>query len=70
MGEAGYTAATLWVIDGNRRARRFYAAAGWSVDGATKEAVIADVPVTLSRRATPPGAVERQHRTAAADLPY
>src|SRR5664280_1425638 len=30
---------------GNRRARRFYDAAGWSVDGATKEAVIADVPV-------------------------
>jgi hypothetical protein len=33
------------VIAGNRRARRFYDAAGWSVDGATKEAVIADVPV-------------------------
>jgi hypothetical protein len=49
MGEAGYTAATLWVLDGNRRARRFSEAAGWSVDGATKDAVIADVPVTEVR---------------------
>lgn len=49
MGEAGYTAATLWVLDGNRRAQRFSEAAGWSVDGATKDAVIADVPVTEVR---------------------
>jgi GNAT superfamily N-acetyltransferase len=33
---AGFTAATLWVMDSNARARRFYEAAGWRPDGATK----------------------------------
>jgi GNAT superfamily N-acetyltransferase len=33
----GYTSATLWVLDGNTRARRFYERAGWSADGAVKE---------------------------------
>ncbi len=28
--------ATLWVLDGNDRARRFYEAGGWSADGANK----------------------------------
>ncbi len=32
----GYTAATLWVLTGNDRARRFYEALGWRPDGATK----------------------------------
>ena len=32
----GSSAATLWVLDTNERARRFYAAAGWYPDGATK----------------------------------
>jgi GNAT superfamily N-acetyltransferase len=43
MGEAvarlaacGYTDATLWVLDTNERARRFYAAAGWVPDGTAK----------------------------------
>jgi GNAT superfamily N-acetyltransferase len=31
-----YAAATLWVLEGNHRARRFYEAAGWRADGATK----------------------------------
>src|SRR5207244_7698798 len=31
-----YQAATLWVLAGNRRARRFYEAAGWRPDGATR----------------------------------
>lgn len=34
---AGYTQASLWVLDTNARARRFYAAAGWSEDGAVLE---------------------------------
>jgi GNAT superfamily N-acetyltransferase len=34
---AGYTQATLWVLGTNARARRFYAAAGWSEDGAVLE---------------------------------
>jgi ribosomal protein S18 acetylase RimI-like enzyme len=29
-----YGVATLWVLEGNPRARRFYEAAGWQVDGA------------------------------------
>ena len=28
--------ATLWVLEGNDRARRFYEAGGWSADGASK----------------------------------
>jgi GNAT superfamily N-acetyltransferase len=36
LTDAGYARATLWVLDTNERARRFYGAAGWSVDGAVK----------------------------------
>jgi ribosomal protein S18 acetylase RimI-like enzyme len=32
----GYLEATLWVLEDNPRARRFYQAAGWSLDGARK----------------------------------
>jgi ribosomal protein S18 acetylase RimI-like enzyme len=31
---ATYAEATLWVLEGNTRARRFYEAAGWQPDGA------------------------------------
>lgn len=34
--EAGFSEATLWVLDANVRARRFYASAGWAPDGTTK----------------------------------
>jgi ribosomal protein S18 acetylase RimI-like enzyme len=34
--DAGFGAATLWVLGTNTRARRFYESAGWSTDGATK----------------------------------
>jgi ribosomal protein S18 acetylase RimI-like enzyme len=33
---AGYAQATLWVLDSNDRARRFYARNGWAQDGAEK----------------------------------
>ena len=33
---AGFREATLWVLDTNERARRFYEADGWLPDGATK----------------------------------
>ncbi len=33
---AGFDEATLWVLDTNERARRFYEAAGWRPDGAMK----------------------------------
>jgi ribosomal protein S18 acetylase RimI-like enzyme len=32
----GYTAATLWCLGDNERARRFYEQAGWRTDGASK----------------------------------
>jgi len=32
----GYQAATLWVLAGNQRARRFYEAAGWRPDGSAR----------------------------------
>jgi ribosomal protein S18 acetylase RimI-like enzyme len=31
----GFRTATLWVLESNDRARRFYDAAGWSADGTT-----------------------------------
>jgi GNAT superfamily N-acetyltransferase len=36
LAEAGYQQATLWVLDSNARARRFYEAAGFRADGAVK----------------------------------
>jgi GNAT superfamily N-acetyltransferase len=36
LARLGYADAILWVLDGNDRARRFYARAGWAEDGATK----------------------------------
>lgn len=36
MTAAGYANATLWVLDGNDRARAFYEARGWVRDGTVK----------------------------------
>jgi ribosomal protein S18 acetylase RimI-like enzyme len=36
LAAAGYREATLWVLDSNARARRFYEAAGFSPDGGGK----------------------------------
>lgn len=36
LARLGYAEATLWVLDANERARRFYALAGWTEDGGTK----------------------------------
>lgn len=36
LTDAGYSFATLWVLDTNRRARKFYEAGPWRIDGATK----------------------------------
>ncbi len=36
LQQRGYTQAILWVLESNARARRFYEAAGWSPDGASK----------------------------------
>lgn len=35
--DAGNSSATLWVLAGNARARRFYEDCGWMADGATKQ---------------------------------
>lgn len=37
----GYRTATLWVVEGNVGARRFYARAGWSTDGASRREALA-----------------------------
>ncbi|MFH9969642.1 GNAT family N-acetyltransferase [Streptomyces mirabilis] len=37
LAQADYTQATLWVLEDNERARRFYEAAGWRADGAAVE---------------------------------
>jgi GNAT superfamily N-acetyltransferase len=34
LAEAGFTRVTLWVLDSNVRARRFYETRGWLADGA------------------------------------
>ena len=36
LRQRGYAQAMLWVLETNARARRFYEAAGWRVDGASK----------------------------------
>ena len=41
----GFEQATLWVLEDNPRARRFYEAAGWATDGATKEDEFLGTPV-------------------------
>lgn len=50
LRRAGYARATLWVLDANVRARRFYERAGWTLDGATKvESVAESPPMTVVR---------------------
>jgi ribosomal protein S18 acetylase RimI-like enzyme len=36
LAEAEFVQVTLWVLDSNIRARRFYEIAGWLADGAQK----------------------------------
>lgn len=52
LREHGFDIAVLWVIASNDRARRFYEAAGWSLDGTRSEHLYDDVPRTLVRYAT------------------
>ncbi|HUG46928.1 MAG TPA: GNAT family N-acetyltransferase [Candidatus Limnocylindria bacterium] len=44
-----YDEATLWVLDSNERARRFYEAAGWHTDGATKTERLGSVELSEVR---------------------
>jgi GNAT superfamily N-acetyltransferase len=45
----GFRIATLWVLETNARARRFYEAAGWRSDGASKTENIGGVDVVELR---------------------
>jgi len=48
LRERGFTSATLWVLDTNRRARRFYEIAGWLPDGTvTSERVDCEMRPTV-----------------------
>jgi GNAT superfamily N-acetyltransferase len=49
MRELGATEATLWVVEGNTRARRFYEREGWSADGETKSSMF-DIEEVRYRR--------------------
>ena len=51
----GYDAgrAVLWVLEGNTVARRFYAAGGWTPDGATRVEPINDQPLPQLRYTHP-----------------
>lgn len=49
LTECGYGQVTLWVLDSNDRARRFYAAAGFAPDGETKVDESRGFPLTEVR---------------------
>lgn len=53
LREGTFTEATLWVLDTNRRARRFYEAAGWLTDGAEKTDDRRGFPLTEVRYRRP-----------------
>jgi GNAT superfamily N-acetyltransferase len=55
LAEAGYGQATLWVLETNARARRFYAAAGWRPDGAVKVGATRGFPLPEVRYRRPIG---------------
>ena len=45
LRRVGVMAASLWVLDGNVRARRFYERDGWAFDGTRRTRTYGDVPV-------------------------
>jgi GNAT superfamily N-acetyltransferase len=49
LRDAGFTEVTLWVLDSNDRARRFYERAGFTADGATKDDEVGGAPITEVR---------------------
>ncbi|ABL05262.1 GNAT family N-acetyltransferase [Mycobacterium ulcerans] len=49
LWRVGVTAAVLWVLDGNARARRFYERDGWNFDGTRRTEIIGDTPVDQMR---------------------
>lgn len=62
LAEGGYPRAALWVLDTNRRARRFYEATGWHRDQAVKVDDSRGFPITeirYRRELDDPGRRER-----------
>jgi GNAT superfamily N-acetyltransferase len=53
LAAGGFESATLWVLESNARARRFYARAGWTADGSAKQDEIGGAPVTEVRYRRP-----------------
>jgi GNAT superfamily N-acetyltransferase len=49
MKERGATEATLWVVEANGRARRFYEREGWKLDGATRASELGPQEVRYRR---------------------
>ena len=51
MRRAGFTRATLWVLETNERARRFYEHAGWTWDGtrSTHQVECSNLPIVRYR---------------------
>ncbi len=49
----GFTRATLWVVAGNDRARRFYQARGWASDGTCRREDLGGRPVDECRYTKP-----------------
>ncbi len=49
LARAGFTEATLWVLQGNAGAQAFYRAVGWSEDGLSRREVIGGAELTKVR---------------------
>jgi L-amino acid N-acyltransferase YncA len=49
LAALGYRRGVLWVLEANARARRFYEAAGWRTDGATRPHPVGDVELPVIR---------------------
>lgn len=49
MRRMGLNDAVLWVLEDNRRTRRFYELGGWHLDSAPKEDTFLDTPVLVVR---------------------
>jgi GNAT superfamily N-acetyltransferase len=45
LGAAGFASATLWVLETNTRAIRFYGHAGWEPDGASRNEIVGGTPI-------------------------
>ena len=49
LRHSGFATASLWVLEDNPRARRFYEREGWSSDGGRREEEFLGVPITEVR---------------------